>query len=103
LQDANNLGWRLAQVLAGADAALRETYEAERLPIAAGVLELSTRKYDAIAKLDPSSIRRGKNEHQLALTHHGGPLALNDSNRTDALRVGDVEWPSAGARLPRSV
>jgi len=36
LQAAYNLGWKLGQVLAGAPDALLDTYEAERLPIAAG-------------------------------------------------------------------
>jgi 2-polyprenyl-6-methoxyphenol hydroxylase-like FAD-dependent oxidoreductase len=89
IQDAYNLGWKLAQVLAGADDRLLDTYEAERLPIAAGVLGLSTKKYDGIAKLDPSSIKRGKDEQQLTLTYHGGPLAPAGSDRTSTLRVGD--------------
>ncbi|MFH8657994.1 FAD-dependent oxidoreductase [Streptomyces afghaniensis] len=89
IQDAYNLGWKLAQVLAGADPALLDTYEAERMPIAAEVLGLSTKKYDGIAKLDPSSLKRGKDEQQLALTYFGGPLAPADSDRTRALRVGD--------------
>jgi 2-polyprenyl-6-methoxyphenol hydroxylase-like FAD-dependent oxidoreductase len=89
IQDAYNLGWKLAQVLAGADTRLLDTYEAERLPIAAGVLGLSTKKYDAIGRLDPSSIRRGKDEQQLELTYYGGPLAPTGSDRTRTLRVGD--------------
>ncbi|WP_329257833.1 FAD-dependent oxidoreductase [Streptomyces pseudovenezuelae] len=89
IQDAYNLGWKLAQVLAGADPALLDTYEAERMPIAAAVLGLSTKKYDGIAKLDPSSLKRGKDEQQLALTYFGGPLAPADSGRTRTLRVGD--------------
>jgi len=88
IQDAYNLGWKLAQVLAGAPQELLDTYEAERQPIAAGVLGLSTRKYEGIAKLDPSSLRRGKDEHQLRLTYQGGPLARSgDVTRT--LRAGD--------------
>jgi 2-polyprenyl-6-methoxyphenol hydroxylase-like FAD-dependent oxidoreductase len=88
IQDAYNLGWKLAQVLAGAPQELLDTYEAERQPIAAGVLGLSTRKYQGIAKLDPSSLRRGKDEHQLRLTYHGGPLARG-GGATKALRAGD--------------
>lgn len=87
--DAYNLGWKLGQVLAGADDRLLDTYEEERQPIAAGVLGLSTKKYEGIAKLDPSSIRRGKDEKQLALTYHGGPLAPLAADRTATLRVGD--------------
>jgi 2-polyprenyl-6-methoxyphenol hydroxylase-like FAD-dependent oxidoreductase len=43
IQDAFNLGWKLAAVHRGADEALLDTYEAERLPVAQHVLELSTR------------------------------------------------------------
>ncbi|MCI3276860.1 FAD-dependent oxidoreductase [Streptomyces cylindrosporus] len=89
MQDGYNLGWKLGQVLAGADATLLDTYEAERQPIAAGVLGLSTAKWGGIAKLDPSSMKRGKDEQQLALTYYGGPLAPADGMRTATLRVGD--------------
>jgi len=89
VQDGYNLGWKLGQVLAGADPTLLDTYEAERRPIAAGVLGLSTAKWRGIAKLDPSSMNRGKDEQQLALTYYGGPLAPADGMRTGTLRVGD--------------
>ena len=89
VQDAYNLGWKLGQVLAGADPTLLDTYEAERQPIAAGVLGLSTAKWGGIAKLDPSSMKRGKDEQQLTLTYYGGPLAPADGTRTSTLRVGD--------------
>ncbi|MER7930093.1 FAD-dependent oxidoreductase [Streptomyces sp. NPDC096057] len=89
IQDAYNLGWKLAQVLAGADPALLDTYESERMPIAAEVLGLSTKNYAGMAKLDPSSLKRGKDEQQLVLTYFGGPLAPAHSNRTTTLRVGD--------------
>ncbi|MFC0430899.1 FAD-dependent oxidoreductase [Kutzneria buriramensis] len=89
IQDAYNLGWKLAQVLAGADPRLLDSYEAERLPIAAGVLGLSTKKYEGLAKLDPSSLRRGKDEQQLSLTYHDGPLAPAGADRTTTLQVGD--------------
>ncbi|MEV3939089.1 FAD-dependent oxidoreductase [Glycomyces sp. NPDC049804] len=97
VQDAYNLGWKLAQVLSGADPALLDTYEAERMPIAAGVLGLSVSKYEGIARLDPSSIRRGKDEQQLALTYFGGPLAAVDGDRTETLRAGD-RMPDAELR-----
>ncbi|WP_086666108.1 FAD-dependent oxidoreductase [Lentzea kentuckyensis] len=89
IQDAYNIGWKLGQVLAGADPRLLDSYEAERLPIAAGVLGLSTQKYEGLAKLDPSSLRRGKDEQQLSLTYYGGPLAPADGDRTTTLQVGD--------------
>ncbi|WP_441299799.1 aromatic-ring hydroxylase C-terminal domain-containing protein, partial [Burkholderia cenocepacia] len=78
-----------AQVLAGANPTLLDTYEAERQPIASGVLGLSTKKYEGIGRLDPSSIRRGKDEQQLLLTYQGGPLAPSSAEQTKTLRVGD--------------
>jgi len=89
MQDGYNLGWKLAQVLAGANPALLDTYEAERLPIAASVIGLSTKKYEGIAKLDPSSVKRGKEVQQLKLTYRGGPLAPAGAESTSTLRVGD--------------
>jgi hypothetical protein len=89
IQDAYNLGWKLGQVLAGADDALLDSYEAERQPIAAGVLGLSTKKYQAIGKLDPASIRRGKDEQQLGITYRGGPLAAAGDQTTSGLNIGD--------------
>ncbi|MEP6875466.1 MAG: FAD-dependent oxidoreductase [Burkholderiales bacterium] len=88
VQDAYNLGWKLGQVLTGANESLLDTYEAERQPIAAAVLGLSTKKYQAIGTLDPSVIKRGKDEQQLALSYCDGPLA-REGDRTETLRAGD--------------
>ena len=89
VQDAYNLGWKLGQVLAGAPDRLLDTYEQERRPIAAGVLGLSTKKYKAIGSLNPSAVRRGKDEQQLALSYREGPLAANGSDSTGTLNAGD--------------
>ncbi|WP_286586914.1 FAD-dependent monooxygenase [Ectopseudomonas guguanensis] len=84
-----NLGWKLGQVLAGASEELLNSYEAERQPIAATVLAISTKKYEGIAKRDPASIRRGKDEKQLAISYRGGVLAPEGSAVTTTLAVGD--------------
>jgi hypothetical protein len=89
IQDGYNLGWKLGQVLAGAEEGLLDTYEAERRPIAAAVLALSTKKFDGFAKADPSSIKRGKDETQLAVAYRGGPLAPDGAEQTRKLQVGD--------------
>lgn len=48
IQDAHNLGWKLAQVLRGrADAGLLDTYEEERLPVAARTLDLTSERLRA--------------------------------------------------------
>ncbi len=38
IQDAYNLGWKLALALKGASDRLLDSYQAERMPVAAGVL-----------------------------------------------------------------
>ncbi|MBB4956081.1 2-polyprenyl-6-methoxyphenol hydroxylase-like FAD-dependent oxidoreductase [Agrobacterium vitis] len=89
VQDAYNLGWKLAQVIAGAPHALLATYEAERQPVAAGVLGLSTQKYEAIGKLSTASIERGQDESQLSITYRLGPLVQDAADATNTCQVGD--------------
>ena len=49
LQDAYNLAWKLALVVQGrADAALLDTYEAERLPVARRLLETTDRAFQLV-------------------------------------------------------
>ncbi len=69
VQDAWNLGWKLARAARGAPDSLLDTYEAERLPIAAAVLGLSKRLHQA------RSIRRGDATNQLALHYRTSPLS----------------------------
>ena len=82
VQDAFNLGWKLARVLRGANADLLDTYQAERLPVAAAVLGLSKRLL-----LKPS-LRRGDAEKQLRLTYRDGPLGGGDETSAGQ-RAGD--------------
>ena len=49
IQDAYNLGWKLAAVLRGAEPSLLDSYERERLPLARKVLEESTKRGNTIA------------------------------------------------------
>jgi 2-polyprenyl-6-methoxyphenol hydroxylase-like FAD-dependent oxidoreductase len=81
IQDAYNLGWKLAAVLAGAPAELLDTYEEERLPVAAEVLGISTRLHNT------RSQTRGKETHQLGITYRGTTLAGEPSDRD--LQAGD--------------
>ncbi|MBM6383310.1 MAG: FAD-dependent monooxygenase, partial [Paenibacillus sp.] len=48
MQDAYNLGWKLATVIRGADSALLDTYDEERRPVAQAVLEDSTKKMQGV-------------------------------------------------------
>jgi 2-polyprenyl-6-methoxyphenol hydroxylase-like FAD-dependent oxidoreductase len=89
VQDSYNLGWKLGQVLSGAPDALLDTYETERLPVAARVLGVSTQLYAGLEKRRLSSLRRSDEERQLSLSYHGTPLAPSTSARTEKLRVGD--------------
>jgi hypothetical protein len=81
VQDAYNLGWKLAHALRGGPDALLDTYEAERLPIAAAVLGLSKRL------LQTRSIKRGDATNQLAL--HYRTSALSSGQVLAGLHPGD--------------
>ena len=89
VQDAWNLGWKLAAVLNGAPDALLDTYESERREIAAGMLGLSTRLLDAARK--QGDLRRGRETQQLDLGYRTSPLSLDerpqDAARQDALNA----------------
>ncbi|MES2533190.1 MAG: FAD-dependent oxidoreductase [Pseudomonadota bacterium] len=86
VQDAYNLGWKLAAVLAGAPATLLDSYEEERRPVAAAMLGLATKLLDAAKR---GEMRRGREVHQLDIGYPGSPLALEQPGRTDRLLAGD--------------
>ncbi|MFF1902032.1 FAD-dependent monooxygenase [Kitasatospora sp. NPDC058218] len=91
IQDAYNLGWKLGQVLRhGAPEELLDSYEAERLPIAADVLEISTRLHRAGGVQD-GGLRRGPRTEQLGLGYEHGPLTVEArvGLTGDALRAGE--------------
>ncbi len=76
VQDAYNLGWKLAAVLEGAPAGLLDSFEEERLPVAADVLGISTRLHDKGVAGDADAHRRDDPElHQLGLGYREGPLS----------------------------
>ena len=90
IQDAYNLGWKLASVVRGGPDTLLDTYEAERLPIAATVLGLSRRLHQT------PSIKRGQTTNQLGLHYRtsslssGAALAgLHPGDRMPDLRLED--------------
>jgi len=84
IQDAYNLGWKLGAVLGGAPDALLDTYEEERLPVAANVLGLSTRLHKQITShTDEDKVRRdavtlqlGITYKEMSLSRHSGDLDL---------------------------
>ncbi|USQ86329.1 FAD-dependent monooxygenase [Streptomyces phaeoluteigriseus] len=99
VQDAYNLGWKLGQAIAGAPDSLLDSYEAERLPIAAGVLGKSSELYQNLSNHRVAGLKRGDEERQLSLTYRGGPLAPTDAPATKTLHVGD-RAPDAPCTAP---
>ncbi|MCB5181726.1 FAD-dependent monooxygenase [Streptomyces antimicrobicus] len=88
VQDAYNLGWKLAAVLRdGAPEALLDTYEEERLPNAAAMLGLST-------SIHRGRARRGAATRQLGL--HVRDSSLTEEHRADI----PEEGVAAGDRAP---
>jgi 2-polyprenyl-6-methoxyphenol hydroxylase-like FAD-dependent oxidoreductase len=96
LQDAYNLGWKLAAVLKGAPEALLDTYEEERRPIAAHTLGLTTQLLDAMKR---GVMRRGWEVNQLDLGYPESSLALESTVRHGGLLAGDraPDAPMRGA------
>jgi len=90
IQDAYNLGWKLAHVLRGGPESLLDTYEAERLPVAAAVLRLSEKIYRT------RSLKRGEATNQLRLHYRTSALSsgkalgrLNPGDRMPDVRLAD--------------
>jgi len=90
VQDAYNVGWKLAHVLRGGPESLLDTYEAERLPVAAAVLGLSKQIYRT------RSLKRGEATNQLRLNYRtsalssGKPLGgLHPGDRMPDVRLAD--------------
>src|SRR6202000_1696200 len=88
VQDAYNLRWELGAVLAGAPETLLESYEAERRPIAAGMLGLAPRLLDGHKQ---GQMRRDRETLQLDLGYPDSALSLNAAGDTKV---------QAGARAP---
>ncbi|MER5448970.1 FAD-dependent oxidoreductase [Streptomyces sp. NPDC002766] len=83
VQDAYNLGWKLGAVLTGnAPAALLDTYEEERRPIAAAMLGLT-------AGVHRGEVRRGAATVQLSLGYRESSLAQDTRAARAPLRAGD--------------
>jgi 2-polyprenyl-6-methoxyphenol hydroxylase-like FAD-dependent oxidoreductase len=89
IQDANNLGWKLAAVAGGASPALLDTYEAERRPVAVGVLALSNARLKQTLEQKAIPTRRDANTIQLDVGYRGSALARDDRRGTAPLRAGD--------------
>jgi 2-polyprenyl-6-methoxyphenol hydroxylase-like FAD-dependent oxidoreductase len=89
VQDAYNLGWKLAQVLAGAPETLLDSYQAERRPVAARVLGLSSDLYQKIGDRPLAAATRGDEERQLKLNYRDSPLADRHHRGDGTVQAGD--------------
>jgi hypothetical protein len=89
IQDAHNLGWKLAAVANGASPALLDSYEAERRPVAAGVLALSNARLAQAIEQKSIPTRRDATTTQLGVGYRGSALARDDRDETAPLRAGD--------------
>ncbi|GIH23932.1 3-(3-hydroxyphenyl)propionate hydroxylase [Acrocarpospora phusangensis] len=89
IQDAHNLGWKLAAVAKGASPALLDTYDAERRPVAAGVLALSNARLKQAIEQKSIPTRRDASTTQLSVGYRGSALARDDRDDTALLRAGD--------------
>ncbi|MBH5337440.1 FAD-dependent monooxygenase [Streptomyces pactum] len=90
IQDAFNLGWKLALVLSGrAGSTLLDTYDEERLPVAALTLEVTTDRLrhvlDAIK--DPGNGTETTLTAPIGASYHWSSLAAGE--RTASVRPGD--------------
>jgi len=92
IQDAYNLGWKLAAVVGGIDDTLLDTYEDERMPVARWVLGLSTKLHFSILATQRADQPRDEQTLQLGINYRHGRLTRE--YRTD------VHGPQAGDRAP---
>jgi len=98
IQDAYNLGWKLAAVVKGASPVLLESYEAERRPIATGVLALSNARLQQVLENKDLPTRRDASTLQLDVSYRSSVLARDDRTESALLRAGD-RAPDAPALL----
>ena len=88
IQDAYNLGWKLERVLKGAQDSLLDTYEEERLPVAASVLGYSTKLHKVISATDENQ-RRDAIGLQLGISYKEMSLSQQSADTQLKLSAGD--------------
>ncbi len=89
IQDATNLGWKLAAVANGTDESLLATYEDERRPVAEHVLEMSNERMAAMMRDRVMPATRDLRTIQLDIGYRDSRLARDDRGERAALRAGD--------------
>jgi len=80
VQDGYNLSWKLHAVLGGVPDELLDSYEAERLPVAARVLGMSAALLQKHLSGADDAFERGAETKQLDLSYRLGPLTLDDGS-----------------------
>ena len=86
VQDAYNLGWKLAN----GSAELLDSYEDERLPIAADVLGISTKLFDrGVRGRDDAMDRSDPALRQLGVRYRDSKLSVDTRPDPGSLRAGD--------------
>ena len=113
IQDSFNLGWKLALVTKSlASPRLLNSYSAERLPVIANMLELTTELLQKVVELDPhddtpeedSPYHRGLKTYQLDINCRGSPIVVDRLDQESykpgkRLRAGD-RAPDAPGIVP---
>lgn len=89
IQDARNLGWKLAAVTNGAQPDLLDTYQEERLPVAASVLALSDELLKQAVAARGIVVKPDERTRQLGITYRGSSLARDNGAGSATLRAGD--------------
>jgi len=89
IQDSYNLGWKIAAVLQGAPAALLDTYERERRPVAESVISLSNQRMKVAFEGKGIPLDRDAYITQLGIQYRDSVLALDDRLEPMRLHAGD--------------
>jgi 2-polyprenyl-6-methoxyphenol hydroxylase-like FAD-dependent oxidoreductase len=100
IQDACNLGWKLAAVIGGAGASLLDTYQSERLPIAAGVLGISNEIMASTVAAGTIQMRHDDRTLQLDLNYRSSSLSREMRPAAPGLRAGDRAPEAPGLTGP---
>lgn len=89
IQDVFNLGWKLANVVNGASAALLDTYEEERRPIAAWMLGATSALEEQAFANRVFPIDRGDEMLLLSLNYRGSALSEERRSAPGGVQAGD--------------
>jgi hypothetical protein len=89
IQDAYNLGWKLGAVLNGAPIALLDTYEEERLPVAAWMLGVTSKLHRDSLHNDVKIPQRGPETLQLGINYRKNSLAREERANPGSVQAGD--------------